>query len=118
MRDYVSKAEEKGIVFNVGHGGLSGSFEQAIPALKQGFKPNAVSTDLHTGSMNGGMKDMINVMSKLMNMGMSLQEVISRSTWDPAVYIGRDEIGHLSKGAVADIEILNLKEGSDYEASL
>jgi len=112
VRRYVWEAQEKGIVFDVGHGGGSFVFEQAIPAMNQGFMPNTISTDLHTGSMNGGMKDMINVMSKFMNMGLSLQETITRSTWNPAVYIDREEIGHLSAGAVADIAILNLKEGN------
>jgi dihydroorotase len=70
-----------------------------------------ISTDLHTGSMNAGMKDMLNVMSKFLNMGISLQEVIARSSWTPAVHINREELGHLSVGAHADITVLNLKEG-------
>jgi len=111
VRPYVWEAQKKGIVFDVGHGGGSFVFEQAIPAMEQGFRPNSISTDLHTGSMNGGMKDMLNIMSKFLNMRMSLQEVIKISTWDPAIYINREELGHLSVGAVADIAILNLKKG-------
>ena len=86
-------------------------FEQAIPALDQGFLPNMISTDLHTGSMNAGMKDMLNVMSKFLNMGMSLQDVVARSTWMPAVHINREQLGHLSVGAEADVALLNLREG-------
>ena len=52
--------------------------------MKQGFKPDVISTDLHTQSMNGGMKDMSNVMSKFLNLGMTVQEVVARSTWNPA----------------------------------
>lgn len=111
VRPYVLEAQKKGIVFDVGHGGGSFQFAQAIPALEQGFKPNSISTDLHTGSMNGGMKDMLNVMSKFLNMGMPLTEVIKSSTWDPAVYIKHEEIGHLSVGAIADIAILHVIEG-------
>ena len=111
VRPFVKEAQSKGIVFDVGHGGGSFLFEQALPAMEQNFLPNSISTDLHTGSMNAGMKDMLNIMSKFLNMGMSLQEVVARSTWTPAVYIQKEELGHLSEGAVADIALLNLQEG-------
>jgi dihydroorotase len=111
VRDYVFEAQKKGVVFDVGHGGGSFLFEQAIPAVKQGLKPNSISTDLHTGSMNGGMKDIVNIMSKFLNMGLSTQEVIQSTTWDPAKYIQRIDLGHLSVGAVADVTLLNLREG-------
>ncbi len=111
VRPFVWEAQKKGIVFDVGHGGGSFLFDQAIPAMEQGFKPNSISTDLHTGSMNGGMKDMLNIMSKFLNMGMPLNEVIRASTWLPATYIKHEELGHLSVGAVADITVLNLKKG-------
>lgn len=111
VRPCAKEAQEKGIVFDVGHGGGSFVYEQALPAMEQGFWPNSISTDLHTGSMNAGMKDMPNIMSKFLNMGMSLQEVVARSTWTPAIYIHREELGHLSVGAHADIALLSLKEG-------
>ena len=95
----------------MGHGGGSFLYAQALPALEQGFLPDMISTDLHTGSMNAGMKDMLNVMSKFLNMGMSLEEVVARSTWSPAVHINRKELGHLSVGAGADIALLKLREG-------
>ncbi|MCK4989923.1 MAG: amidohydrolase/deacetylase family metallohydrolase, partial [Bacteroidales bacterium] len=112
VRPFVKEAQSKGIVFDVGHGGGSFLFEQALPAMEQNFLPNSISTDLHTGSMNGGMKDMLNIMSKFLNMGMSLQDVVARSTWAPAVYIQKEELGHLSVGAGADIALLNLQEGN------
>jgi len=111
LREYVLKAQQKGIVFDVGHGGGSFLFEQAIPAVKQGLKPNSISTDLHTGSMNGGMKNIVNVMSKFLNMGIDLDEIIKSTTWNPAQYIKRTDLGHLSVGAEADITLLNLREG-------
>jgi dihydroorotase len=113
VRPYVFTAQKKGIIFDVGHGGGSFVFEQAIPAMKQGLQPNSISTDFHTGSMNGGMKDITNIMSKFINMNMSLEEVIKSVTWSPAQIIKRTDLGHLSVGAVADITILNLKKG-DY----
>lgn len=111
VRPYVWEAQKRGIIFDVGHGGGSFLFRQAIPAMKEGFKPNTISTDLHTGSMNAGMKNQINVMSKFINMGMSLADVIEASTWAPAQVIQREDLGHLSEGAVADVAVINLKEG-------
>ena len=98
-------------IFDVGHGGGSFAFSQAIPAINQGLKPNTISTDLHTGSMNGGMKDLLNVMSKFLNMGLNLNEVITSVTWDAAKSIKKENLGNLSVGSIADITILNLREG-------
>jgi len=111
VRDYVFKAQKRGIVFDVGHGGGSFLFEQAVPAIQQGLKPDVISTDLHTGSMNGGMKNINNVMSKFLNMGLSIQEVIAATTSQPAKYIQRKELGHLSVGGLADITLLNMRKG-------
>lgn len=108
---YVLEAQEKGILFDVGHGGAGFWFNQAIPALEQGLWPDSFGTDLHRFSMNAGMKDMLNLMSKFLNMGMPLKEVLLRGTWNAAKAIGRDDLGHLGTGAVADIAILGLKKG-------
>jgi len=111
VEDFAWKAQERGIIFDVGHGGGSFLFEQMAPAIQQGFKPNTISTDLHTGSMNAGMKDLANIMSKFLNLNMSLNEVIAGVTWHPAQNIKREDLGHLSEGAVADVAILNLRKG-------
>ena len=111
LHDFVKEAQNKGIIFDVGHGGGSFAFSQAIPAINQGLKPNTISTDLHTGSMNGGMKDLLNVMSKFLNMGLNLSEVITSVTWDAAKSIKKENLGNLSVGSIADITILNLREG-------
>ncbi|HPQ16856.1 MAG TPA: amidohydrolase/deacetylase family metallohydrolase [Bryobacteraceae bacterium] len=105
------EARKRGVIFDVGHGGGSFLWRVAVPLMKQGFPPDSISTDLHIGSMNGGMKDMLNVMSKFLVMGMSLEDVIARSTWNPARQIRREELGHLSAGAVADIAVLRLQTG-------
>ncbi|WP_145711387.1 amidohydrolase/deacetylase family metallohydrolase [Chitinophaga japonensis] len=112
LEPFAPAARKKGIIFDVGHGGSSFSFSQAVPALKAGFYPSTISTDIHTHSMNGGMKDMLNVMSKFLSMGMRLAEVIRASTWEPARAIRREELGHLSAGAVADVAILRVVKGS------
>jgi dihydroorotase len=109
---YLFEARRRGVIFDVGHGGGSFLFRQAVPALRQGFGPDSISTDLHIGSMNAGMKDMLNVMSKFLNMGMPLDEVILRSTWAPAREIKHEELGNLSVGATADIAVLRVEEGS------
>ncbi|WPP48629.1 amidohydrolase/deacetylase family metallohydrolase [Catalinimonas niigatensis] len=112
VRPYVYEAQKRGVIFDVGHGGGSFLFRQAIPAMKEGFRPNTISTDLHTGSMNAGMKDQLNIMSKFLNMEMPLKEVITASTWKSAQVIQREELGHLSEGAVADIAVFSLQEGA------
>jgi dihydroorotase len=108
---YLFEARKRGIIFDVGHGGGSFSFRQAIPAIRQGFTPDSISTDLHIESMNAGMKDMLNLMSKFLNMGMSPEDVIARATWHPAREIHHEELGNLSVGAPADIAVLRLVHG-------
>ncbi len=108
---YLFEAKKRGIIFDVGHGQASLLFRQAVPAMQQGFIPDSISTDLHSGSMNAGMKDMLNVMSKFLNMGMSLDDVILRSTWNPAREIHREELGNLSVGAPADVAVLRVEKG-------
>jgi dihydroorotase len=106
------EARKRGVIFDVGHGGGSFLWRIAVPAVKAGFLPDSISTDLHIGSMNAGMKDMLNVMDKFLAMGLSLDDVVLRSTWNPAKEIGREELGHLSPGAVADIGVFRLEKGS------
>ena len=108
---YLFEARKRGVIFDVGHGGGSFAFRYAVPAMQQGLPPDSISTDLHVSSMLSGMKDMLNVMSKFLNMGMSLDDVISKSTWAPAREIRREELGHLTKGAVADVAVLRIVKG-------
>jgi dihydroorotase len=112
LKPFVLEAQKRGIIFDVGYGGASFNYSQAIPALKEGLFPNTISTDLHTGSMNASMKDQLSVMSKFINMGMTLKEVIKASTWKPAQVINRLQLGNLSEGAEADIAILNIRKGN------
>ncbi len=111
LLDYLNRARQRGVVFDVGHGGGSFVFRNAVPAVQQGFYPDTISTDLHTGSSNGAMMDMPTTMSKFLAMGMSLQDVVRRSTDVPARTIGRPELGHLTPGAEADIAVFRLDEG-------
>ena len=111
VRPFVKDAMKRGVLFDLGHGGAGFWFSEAIPALKQGLAPNSFGTDLHRFSVNAGMKDMLNVMSKYMAMGMSLQDAVMRATWSPAKSIKRDDLGHLTPGAPADIAVWNVRKG-------
>src|SRR5437763_3146704 len=106
------QARKRGVIFDVGHGGGSFAWRVAIPAIKEGFLPDSISTDLHTGSMNAGMKDMLDVMGKFLALGMSLDDVIARSTWNPAREIKHQELGNLSLGSPADVTVLRLETAS------
>lgn len=112
VKPFVLEARKKGIVFDVGYGGASFNYSQAIPAIKSGFYPTTISTDLHTGSMNGSMKDMLSIMSKFYVMGMDLPSVIKASTWTPAKVIKRENLGHISENAIADVAIFSMREGN------
>ncbi len=109
--DFMFEARERGIIFDLGHGAGSFWFRLAIPAMQGGFPPDSISTDLHIGNVNGVVHDMLNTMSKLLCMGMSLQEVIARSTVAPAREICHPELGSLSIGAEADIAVLRVEDG-------
>ena len=106
------EGRKRGVIFDVGHGGGSFAWRIAVPAIKEGFRPDSISTDLHIGSMNAGMKDMLNVMGKFLAMGMSLDDVVRWSTWNPAREIRHEELGHLSVGASADVAVLRLENGN------
>jgi len=112
LKPFIKDAQARGIVFDVGFGGASFAFDQALPAIKAGFYPNTISTDLHTGSMNNAMKDMLNVMSIFMTMGMDVPSIIKASTWSPAKAIKHEELGSLSVGSAADVAILGIREGN------
>lgn len=111
VKPFIFEAQKQGRIFDVGHGGGAFVWGTAINSIKQGFLPNTISTDLYRNSRNAGMKDMANVMSKFLVMGMSVQDVILRSTWNPANVIQHPELGHLSVGAEADVTVFNVREG-------
>ena len=109
--DYMWEAREKGILFDVGHGGGSFWFRVAAPAMEQGWRPDTISTDAHKGSLFMPRATMPITMSKLINLGMPLKEAIFRSTVEPARVIDRQELGTLSPGAAADVAVFELEKG-------
>src|SRR4051794_14401813 len=112
LRPFLAEARKRGVLFDVGHGGGSFLFRQAVPAIKQGFFPDSISTDLHIGSMNGAMTTMLTTLSKFIAMGMTLEDVILRATWNPARQIKQEDLGHLSLGAPGDVAVLRLATGA------
>jgi dihydroorotase len=108
--DHLWQARERGIIFDLGHGAASFWFRNAVPAIQQGFVPDSISTDLHTGNLNGPVIDMAETMSKVLAMGVPLEEVIARSTVAPAREIGHPELGTLTPGAEADVAVFTLEE--------
>ena len=111
VRPFVLAAQKRGVLFDVGHGGGGFWFNQAIPAFEQGLWPNSFGTDEHRTSMNSGMKTMLNVMSKYLNMGMSIPDIMARGSWNAAKSIKREDLGNFSEGSVADIAVLSISEG-------
>jgi len=111
LRSFVKDAQKRGILFDLGHGGAGFWFSVAQPAMKEGLPPNSFGSDLHRFSMNAGMKDMLNIMSKYMAMGLSLQDVVQRASWNAASSIHKYDLGNLSEGNVADIAVLRVRDG-------
>jgi dihydroorotase len=102
---------KRGVIFDVGHGSGSFRWRVAVPMMKAGFLPDTISTDLHTRSMNAGLKDILNLMSKFLAMGMPLDKVIGANTWNAARAIKQEQLGHLSVGAIADVAVLRVEKG-------
>ncbi len=105
------EGRRRGVIFDVGHGAASFTWRVAVPIVQEGFPPDSISTDLSTGSMVTGARDMLSVMNKFLAMGMSVDEVIARSTWNPAREIGQQQLGNLSVGSPADVAVLRLEHG-------
>ena len=112
VAEYLGIARKRGVKFDVGHGGGSFHFPLAAPMVQQGFWPDSISTDLHSGSVNGAMIDMLNVMSKFLALGVPLPEVIRESTANPATQVRRPELGQIGVGASADVAVLRLERGN------
>ena len=106
------KAREEGIIFDVGHGAGSFHYEVAQRAMEQGFISDVISTDLHTGNINGPVYDLPTTLSKLMHLGLPLADVIEKATFSAAKAIQReDQLGNLKVGTVADVAVFDVLEG-------
>src|SRR3954469_13268576 len=105
------EGRKRKIIFDIGFGQASFYWYVAVPAYRSGFRPDSISTDLHTNSMNGGMKNIANVMSAVMALGSSVPDVVRMATWAPAQEIHRPQLGNLDVGAEADIAVFRVEKG-------
>ena len=113
VQEYAIEARRRGVFFDLGHGGGSFLWTVAIPATRQGFYPDTISTDLHSSSIMMQQSDMPNCMSKMMLLGMKFEDAVSKSTMMPAKVIHKyPEIGTLGEGKTADIAVLAIREGT------
>jgi dihydroorotase len=112
LLDPVRRAWDSGVIFDVGHGAGSFSFEVAEAVLAAGYRPDVISTDIHQVSMNGPMYDLPTCLTKFLHLGMTLPEVVEAATARPAKALGLErEIGTLRPGAQADVALFTLEPG-------
>jgi dihydroorotase len=109
----VLAARERGVLFDIAHGMGAFGYASAEAALAAGFPPDLISSDVHVVSIEGPGYDLLHTMSKLLNCGLPLADVVGMATNRPALAIRHDELGHLGVGAVADITVLR-EVPSDY----
>ena len=113
--DSVWAARERGVLFDVGHGGGSFDYRIAIPALADGFVADVISTDLHSSSWERTVDSMPDAASKLLNLGVPLEKVVRQSSTAAAAALGRtNELGTLRVGTVADLAAFEVVSG-DFE---
>ena len=112
VRKSVHEAMARGVVFDVGHGAGSFSWDTVETAMSQGVAPQTISSDLHIYNLNGPVHDLANVVTKFLHLGMSLDDAIAKVTSVPAeVILMSDKIGTLAPGAWGDAIISELREG-------
>jgi dihydroorotase len=103
---------DKGVLLDIGHGAGSFHFNVAKDLLEQNVKPFTISTDLYQACINGPTYDLVTTLSKFLNLGLPLEDVILRATANPAKIIGGpEELGILKEGGAADVAVLKLLEG-------
>jgi dihydroorotase len=112
IRDSVHAAIERGVVFDVGHGAGSFSWQVVESALEQGIQPTTISSDLHVYNVNGPVYDLATTASKFLYLGLPLQQTIAKVTATPANVIHMPgEIGTLAPGAWGDAVVFRLEDG-------
>ena len=111
VQQFMFDARKRGVIFDLGHGAGSFWFRNAVPAYQQGFYPDILSTDLYLDNVAGPVINLLHIMSKYLNIGMPLEEIVYRTTKHPAEVIGHKELGDLKLGGCADVAVLKINEG-------
>jgi dihydroorotase len=112
VHDYVFDARARGIIFDIGHGMGSFSFDVARKMLANGFEPDCISSDVHALSIEGPAYDLLTTMSKLLSIGMPLTRVIRAATMAPANAIRRPDLATFKVGAAGDASLLRHETGA------
>ena len=107
----VNKARARGVKFDLGHAAGSFKLRLVVPAVKQGFIPDSISADLFSDTPYTVGINLANVMSKFLALGVPLEDIIQRTTVNPAQMIGRPDLGRLSVGSTADIAVFEILKG-------
>lgn len=110
-RASVRALHDSGLILDIGHGTGSFSYEVAEAMLDQGILPDVISSDIHQLSVQGPMFDLPTTLSKFLNLGLSLSDVIERATARPAAAIRRPDLGSLRPGSRADVALFRIEEG-------
>lgn len=119
VRDEILKARERGVIFDIGHGGGSFGFGTTRKMLAAGFLPDVISSDVHVISIEGPAFDLLTTMSKFLCLGVDLSTVIKLSTTNAALAIARPDLGTLKPGTVGEAAVLEMTEGRfDYTDSI
>lgn len=115
IHDYVLEARDRGVIFDIGHGMGSFSFDTARVMLANGFAPDCISSDVHALCIDGPAFDLLTTMSKFLCLGMPLVEVVRAATVAPAKAMERGDLGTFKTGSIGDASILSFDEGRfDY----
>jgi dihydroorotase len=113
VRPDIRRLHEAGLILDIGHGTGSFSYETTEAALAEGFLPDVISSDIHQMAVQGPMFDLPTTLSKFLNLGLSLPEVIERATSKAAQAMRRPDLGSLKPGSLADVALFRIDEG-DY----
>ena len=112
IRDSVHAAIERGVIFDVGHGAGSFSWDVVQKAMAQGIEPTTISSDLHIYNIDGPVYDLVNVVNKFLYLGMSLDDALAKVTGVPAeTILMPGQVGTLAVDAWGDAVIFELREG-------
>ena len=112
VRDAVLAARERGVIFDIAHGMGSFSWDTARKMDAAGFRPDVISSDIHAFCINGPAHDNLNVMTKFLALGWSVEAVIAAASIAPATVLSRPDLGHLGKTAKPEASVIRLTPGT------
>ncbi len=112
VRPEIVAARDRGVLFDIGHGMGSFSWRSARAMLAEGFLPDVISSDVHSLCIDGPAHDLPHVLTKFLALGLTVAEVVAKTTHAPARALSRADLGHLNPGAPGDVSVLRLVPGA------